>query len=416
LLPATVLGFLAGCSGSLDPGYSSDFIYPSRKDPLVLSPLPADEPVRAIPPGQLEESIRKLPEIKGKLLDPTNLSEADREAIHKALEERFGKPAAPTVKLVGKIEDDDIAELFGDDPNAHLVPLKLADDKFLAEGGKLFRRHCMHCHGVSGDGRGASGIWLSPTPRDFRQGVFKFISCNPTLNRLRPRRDDIRRTVITGIEGTAMPPFGILRSEEIDQLVSYILHLSLRGEVEYDTIKTLLDPSLGRDALAGKQIGAHTTARLALYLAQWSRATTQTGATPMEDAKATDPDEAKFIESVQRGYAIFTGPNAGCVACHQDFGRQARFRYDDWGTVVRPNNLTAGVYRGGRRPIDFYYRLRCGIPGANMPKLDPGLFPDEDVWALINFVRAAPYPEMLPPDIKEKVYGKVAPRKEGHHE
>src|SRR5262245_37021307 len=42
LLPATVLGFLAGCSGSLDPGYSSDFVYPSRKDPLVLSPLPAD--------------------------------------------------------------------------------------------------------------------------------------------------------------------------------------------------------------------------------------------------------------------------------------------------------------------------------------------------------------------------------------
>lgn len=406
-------GLLTGCSGSLDTGYASDLIYPLRRDPLVLK-SPADEPTRAIPPGQLDESIRKLPEIKGKLLDPATLSETDRDALKQALDAAFGRPGEPRVTVVGKI-DEEIAEDIGDDMTPYLKTLQLDNEKTLAEGGKLFRRHCMHCHGVAGDGRGASGMWLSPTPRDFRQGVFKFISCNPTINRLRPRRDDLRRTLVHGLEGTSMPSFALLPAGELEALVSYVLHLSLRGEVEFDTLKILLDKAQGRESLTGKDITKHTTTRLGVYLYQWAKATTESGATPVFPPKASDPDDAGFQASVRKGYEVFTGKNAGCVACHQDFGRQSRFRYDDWGTLVRPNNLTSGQYRGGRRPIDFYYRLRCGIPGANMPKLDSVNFPDEDIWALVNFVRAAPFPDQLPADIREKVYGPAVPPQAGGH-
>ena len=44
----------------------------------------------------------------------------------------------------------------------------------------------------------------------------------------------------------------------------------------------------------------------------------------------------------------------GCLSCHTGFGRESTFKYDDWGTIVKPANLTNNMYRGGRRPIDLY--------------------------------------------------------------
>ena len=40
---------------------------------------------------------------------------------------------------------------------------------------------------------------------------------------------------------------------------------------------------------------------------------------------------------------------------------------DEWGNPLRPANLNRGVYKGGRRPIDIYWRISKGINGAKMP-------------------------------------------------
>ena len=32
----------------------------------------------------------------------------------------------------------------------------------------LYRQHCAHCHGVTGDGAGATAAFLNPYPRDYR--------------------------------------------------------------------------------------------------------------------------------------------------------------------------------------------------------------------------------------------------------
>src|SRR5215472_19025967 len=85
--------------------------------------------------------------------------------------------------------------------------------------------------------------------------------------------------------------------------------------------------------------------------------------------------------------------SASCVSCHKDFGRQATFRFDDWGTLVRPADLTRGVYRGGGRPVDIYYRIHSGINGSGMISQGKNLNP-EQIWDVVNFVRALPYPEM----------------------
>ena len=81
---------------------------------------------------------------------------------------------------------------------------------------------------------------------------------------------------------------------------------------------------------------------------------------------------------------------------------------------MRPANLTAGVYRGGRRPIDLYWRVRGGIDPSQMPRAD---FDDKTAnkaqwgeadpyWDLVNFVQALPYPQMLPKEIRDEIYGR----------
>jgi mono/diheme cytochrome c family protein len=97
--------------------------------------------------------------------------------------------------------------------------------------------------------------------------------------------------------------------------------------------------------------------------------------------QGADEKMKKQIEAVQ------------CKQCHADFGRQATFRWDDWGTLVRPNNLTNGVYRAGRRPVDFYYRIHSGINGSGMANFGATI-PPEAIWDLVNFVRILPYPTM----------------------
>ena len=70
-------------------------------------------------------------------------------------------------------------------------------------------------------------------------------------------------------------------------------------------------------------------------------------------------------------------------------------KLDDWGNPLRPANLNRGVYKGGRRPLDIYWRIAKGITGAQMPSHYPGLINEKQVWDLVNFVLALPYePEL----------------------
>ncbi len=92
--------------------------------------------------------------------------------LDSALNALFGSPANPKVELNDSELKQQISEL-------ELDVKTLKDGSkvdTLKEGSKHYRRHCMHCHGVTGDGRGPTGPWVNPHPRDYRQGLFKFIS------------------------------------------------------------------------------------------------------------------------------------------------------------------------------------------------------------------------------------------------
>src|SRR5262249_20389206 len=112
------------------------------------------------------------------------------------------------------------------------------------------------------------------------------------------------------------------------------------------------------------------------------------------DPKYSIPSDDARTESILRGWKMFrdTG-DAGCIGCHKDYGRQAALFFDSWGTIGRPTDLTTGVYRGGRRRIDLYWRIYSGVNGSNMPAFGPLLASDDyknkekrdGIWDLVNF-------------------------------
>jgi mono/diheme cytochrome c family protein len=198
-----------------------------------------------------------------------------------------------------------------------------------------------------------------------------------------------------------MPKFHLLPDHERDLLIGYVIHLSLRGEVEYRVMRSLLDAA---DEPPDDDLKREVTAVLRNALRQWvqaddDRIAPTTFPTP---ENADDRLSPAHLDSVRRGYQLFSQQATGCITCHEDYGRQAKHRYDIWGTVVKPLDLIEGAYRGGKSPTDLYYRIRGGIGPSGMPAAT--MLSEQQVWDLVHFVMALPYPKALPPDIRGRVY------------
>jgi mono/diheme cytochrome c family protein len=316
---------------------------------------------------------------------------------------------------------------LGEGENAVIRPVLYPEGQHQPGGYAIYRRNCLHCHGVSGAGDGPTAPFLYPFPRDYRRGIFKFTS---TPSMARPHRDDLRRTIEHGLHGTSMPAFEPLLSEsEIEQVIDYVMFLSMRGEIE----QSLIEEAAISDEKDPAALSAEVVKQVADgVFSKWKLAQTQVVNPPIPRVPSTR-------ESILRGRELFlahTPQKLECAGCHgqlalgdgpsfvpQDvfnevvFGgnpseRQARIdrlddktktlwnqKPDDWGNPIRPANLNRGVYKGGRRPIDIYWRIAKGINGAQMPAHYPTIN-ETQVWDLVNFVLALPYEPNLLKDVE----------------
>jgi mono/diheme cytochrome c family protein len=111
-------------------------------------------------------------------------------------------------------------------------PKSLGSEKSIARGRELYDMlGCAACHGETGHGDGPSAKTLSPDIWGNPQKPFDF-----TKGRLKsgPTAEDVYRTFMTGVGGTAMPSYGDIFGEPDGEsifegdawnLVSYILSL-----------------------------------------------------------------------------------------------------------------------------------------------------------------------------------------------
>ncbi|MDB5388328.1 MAG: psbV [Planctomycetaceae bacterium] len=240
----------------------------------------------------------------------------------------------------------------------------------LKSGQQIYMLRCVQCHGVTGGGDGVAAVHLSPRPRDYRQGIFKFTS---TPYGSKPRREDLVRTVSRGIPGTSMPSFRLLNKREVSDVVDYVLSLTPRGELE---------TFLANEAKASDELPEDTfTDAVDNVRGRWRDARQQT-------IIAMTREPAFTHEMVEAGRKAFQA--AECSKCHGADGRgafNAEVNLDAWGQPSKAADLTSGMLRGGATPADIYRRIYGGINGTRMPGHD-NVFKDKPdaIWELVAYV------------------------------
>ncbi len=315
----------------------------------------------------------------------------------------------------------------------------------LAESAEMYRRQCLHCHGVNGDGQGPTAPYLVPRPRDYRQGIFKWVAVD---NGAQPRRIDLRNILERGVVSTAMPSFKRFSRGELEGLVDYVRLLSMRGMSE-----TLLTGDL-INSDTGDLSGEGMTETYNLVWEKFAVADDKVVAADVEVKRfdLLSKDELTALET--RGAELFKLEGVNCYQCHGMEGlgidspnikdanaftalywpaEQAQdedgndlfddagepimldpvIKTDNWGNDANPRNFTRSVFRGGNRPIDLYRRIKYGIGGTIMPALGEE-YTDEDVWALVAHVSKLAHRGDLALVYETKQEALARERAEGH--
>lgn len=414
--------------------------YPVRADLMVvgktgLDGAPKRWPSAGYPPLRSARLVTNTPDrdfaddirvqLRKTVLDPVDLTPGQAEQLARLMDGDFGAPAEPTVRIPDWNEIA-LAATARPEPskgawanlNATAAALKKwksagvkadwdaardakyelkLDDATLTRGSVLYRRWCMQCHGPSGAGDGAHAIELAAMPRDYRQGIFKFVTTFPKPGQAKkgngptgkPLRSDLHRVVQKGVDGSMMPPFAHLSDPEIDDLVSYVIHLAVRGETEFATMAKAMRPGEDDPDFFGAELEWLFDQNLMWVLLNWGVAQRSEIPFPPENTPTETERHASAARGAQR-YVEF-----GCASCHVNYGREPQLKWDLWGTVVQPRNLMLGVYRGGRRGKDLYARVYGGVYPSGMPAhfdrlaggpSDPDQ-PDK-IWDLVHFLQA----------------------------
>jgi mono/diheme cytochrome c family protein len=227
-----------------------------------------------------------------------------------------------------------------------------------------------------------------------------------------------------------MPSFKLLPENEVEALVDYVKYLALRGESERSLIHKLVEDEHLYDVRAENELQEQLgeVRQLVAKVAQkWKRASS----VAIDPRGDMSPEE--LAKSRAHGRELFYGAIANCVKCHGEsaLGDGQITDYDNWvkdlvdpnkpdtaadvkkyvslGMLpprnIRPRNLRLGVFRGGMRPVDIYWRIVNGIEGTPMPAApmrdeanpNPKTLTKEDVWDLVNYVQSLPYEPLSQP-------------------
>ena len=221
------------------------------------------------------------------------------------------------------------------------------------KGAALYKRFCVGCHGVIGDGEGENAQWIDPKPRNFTLGQFK---CRSTPTGTLPLDQDLFDTIGRGITNSNMPQWRPLSAQDKADLVAYVKHFSTK----------------------------------------WK---TERSGTPIQI-----PNEPEVTpDRIKAGQALFQ--RLECWKCHGVEGRangpSADTLQDDQNRPIKPFNFHDNTkFKCGSTDRDLYRIFMTGLDGTPMPSFADNVKPDE-AWDLVFYLRT-----LQPMQPKEKAIAK----------
>lgn len=237
--------------------------------------------------------------------------------------------------------------------------------KQLNDGKSVYTEYCMQCHGVNGDGNGVASKGLTPPPRNFKLGVYKF---GQVVSGELPHDEDFYRIIKFGLHGTAMLPWD-LSQQQMFNVVQYIKTFAPEKW-------TGADKKLGATITAGK-----------------------------------DPyGEALKESAIQRGKEVYHVV-AQCWTCHQAYVSHAelsqmaqkingapmtefdpdmyhvKLQPSEYDYMAHPPEFTYDLVRSAQTVEQLYVRLNAGVGGTAMASWK-GVLQDEEIWAVSHYLRS----------------------------
>jgi len=206
-------------------------------------------------------------------------------------------------------------------------------------GKELYRRFCIGCHGLRGDGQGENAPYVTPQPRNFVAATFK---CRSTVTGTLPTDEDLYNAITRGFNTTNMPSWEPLTPQQRADMVAYIKSFSERWKNEKP-------------------------------------------GTPIEVPAET----AVTVESINHGKELFQ--KLECWKCHGPEGRgdgpAASTLTDSNDQPIRPYNFSVGTrFKCGTTNQDLYKIFITGVDGTPMPSFADVIKPNE-AWDLVHYLR-----------------------------
>lgn len=225
-------------------------------------------------------------------------------------------------------------------------------------GRHTYLEYCVQCHGVDGKGDGPASIGLLPPPRDFTQGLYKFVWTNYGDV---PHDEDLQRIIRHGLKGTAMLHWDI----SDDRLTAVT-----------DYIKTFA-PEIweGEDKVVGDKF-----------------------------EMPVDPyGPEKKAEAIERGRRVYH-VDASCIQCHRGYTTrdeikkwegdftasdlyQLKAQETEFNYKALPPDFTLHALRSVTDTHSLVQRLMYGVHGSGMPGWKD-VISDDDIWAVTYYVES----------------------------
>jgi mono/diheme cytochrome c family protein len=232
----------------------------------------------------------------------------------------------------------------------------------IARGGQaVYEANCAVCHGERGDGKGPAGIALSPAPRDFRLGLFKYAGIE---DRGLPDDRELARIIRDGLPGAGMPPSD-LSEDDVTSVIRYIKTFSLPGAGFQDKKLSVKAPAIPPDpfSLADRDMAIERGRKL--YHSYFECA-------KCHPAYAS-PDDFRAWDSAPRADAPYL-PAPKWSPAYQEVLIPTDFLRHDMRSVRSDPAL---------RAADLYRVIAFGLAG---PMPGYGHLGSEDVWAVAHYV------------------------------